>query len=234
MVNMLYIKDTKFALHPFGAAAGGNLIMVKSNTHTRVGYITRMGALLAIIIILTAFNIGNIPIGPVVATIYQVPVIVGAVILGPSAGSVLGGVWGVFSFILALTGNTTDVVALATIQQSPFIYFIISFVPRLLTGLLPGLLFKLLTRIEFFKNIRFITCGITGAVGSLVNTILYLGALYLLIRELLASLFNIEIGAVGAMVMGVAMTNGLVEAAVSFVLVAAICSALIHFLPMKK
>ena len=56
----------------------------------------------------------------------------------------------------------------------------------------------------------------------------------MLIRELLASLFNIEIGAVGAMVMGVAMTNGLVEAAVSFVLVAAICSALIHFLPMKK
>ena len=57
--------------------------MVKSNTHTRVGYITRMGALLAIIIILTAFNIGYThPIGPVVATIYQVPVIVGAVILG--------------------------------------------------------------------------------------------------------------------------------------------------------
>ena len=59
--------------------------MVKSNTHTRVGYITRMGALLAIIIILTAFNIGYIPVGPIVATIYQVPVIVGAVILGPSA-----------------------------------------------------------------------------------------------------------------------------------------------------
>ena len=124
--------------------------------------------------------------------------------------------------------------ALAAIQQSPLIYFIIAFVPRLLTGLLPGLLFKLLSKFNFFRKIRFITCGITGAIGSLVNTVLYLGALYLLIRELLASLFNIEIGAVGAMVLGVAMTNGLVEAAVSFVLVSAICSALIHFLPMKK
>jgi len=208
--------------------------MVKSNTQIRVGYITRMGALLAIIFILTAFNIGNIPVGPVVATIYQVPVIIGAIILGPTAGAVLGGAWGILCFILAITGNTTDVVALAAIQQSPFIYFLIAFVPRTLTGLLPGLLFKLLTKIKFLKKVDFITCGITGAVGSLVNTILYLGALYLLIRELLASLFNIEIGAVGAMVMGVAMTNGLVEAAVSFALVAAICTALIHFLPMKK
>ena len=208
--------------------------MVKGNSQNRVGYITRMGALLAIIFILTAFNIGNIPVGPVVATIYQVPVIIGAIVLGPTAGAILGGAWGVLCFILAISGSTTDIVALATVQQSPFLYFIIAFVPRLLTGLLPGLLFKLLTKIKFFKKMGFVTCGITGAVGSLVNTILYLGALYLLIRELLSSLFKIEIGAVGAMVMGVAMTNGLVEAAVSFVLVAAICSALIHFLPMKK
>lgn len=208
--------------------------MVKSNTQIRVGYITRMGALLAIIFILTAFNIGNIPIGPVVATIYQVPVIVGAVILGPTAGAILGGAWGILGFILALTGNTTDIVALAAIQQSPFIYFLIAFVPRLLTGLLPGLLYRLLAKIKFFKKIRFISCGITGALGSLVNTVLYLGALFLLIRELLASLFNIEIGAVGALVMGVAMTNGLVEAVVSFVLVAAICTPILYFLPMKK
>ena len=208
--------------------------MAKSNYGNNVGYITRVGVLLAIVFILTLFNIGNIPIGPVVATIYQVPVIIGAVALGPSAGAILGGAWGILCFILAVTGNTTDIVALAVVQQNPFLYFVIAFIPRLLTGIIPGLLFKLFAKIKPLDKVRFVICGVTGAIGSLVNTVLYLGALYVFIRELLASLYHIEIGAVGAMVMGVALSNGLIEAGVSFVLVAAVCSALMHFLPVKK
>jgi uncharacterized membrane protein len=193
-----------------------------------------MGALVAIIFILTAFNIGNIPIGPIVATIYQVPVIIGAVILGPVAGAILGGFWGILCFILAVTGNTTDVVALAVVGQNVFLYFIIAFVPRLFTGLLSGLLYKLLFKINFFKKANVITCGITGAFGSLVNTVLYLGALYVFIRALLASLFKIDVGAVGVMILGVAGTNGLIEAALSCVIVAAVCTALLKFLPIEK
>ena len=89
-----------------------------STSRSRIAYLTRIAVLLAIVFVLTVFNIGNIPVGPIVATIYQVPVIIGAVMLGTLAGTILGGVWGLLCFYLAVTGQTTDVVALATIQQN--------------------------------------------------------------------------------------------------------------------
>ena len=207
--------------------------MNHSKSYKKVGYITRMAVLIAIIFILTVLNIGNIPIGPIVATIYQVPVIIGAVMLGPVAGAFLGGFWGILCFILAITGNTTDVVALAVVQQNAYLYFVIAFVPRLLTGLLSGLTFKLFDKI-FRRKLDVLSCAITGALGSLFNTCLYLGALYIFIKNMLAALYEIEVGAVGAMVMGVAMTNGLLEAALSCVIVAAVCKALRHFLPLER
>ena len=198
-------------------------------SQSQIRYLTRLSLFLAIVIILTVFNIGNIPIGPIVATIYQVPVVIGAVVLGVGAGCFLGGAWGVLCFYLAITGQTTDIVALAAVQQAPLIYFIIAFVPRLLTGLFSGLLAKGMKKL-FAQKLDFIGFGITGAAGSLTNTICYLGALYLLIRSLLASLFEIEIGAVGALVMGVALTNGLIEAAVSCFIVAAASKVLVRFM----
>lgn len=201
--------------------------MTETKRYSRTAYLTRLAVLLAIVIVLTVFNIGNIPIGPIVATIYQVPVIIGAVMLGVKAGAFLGGMWGLLCFFLAATGQTTDIVALATVQQNIFLYFVIAFVPRLLTGLLSGLLFRGLDMI-FRDRLNVISFAVTGAIGSLFNTVLYLGSLYIFIRALLAELYEIEIGAVGAMVLGVALSNGLIEAAVSCVIVGAVCKALSH------
>jgi len=184
-----------------------------------------MAVLVAIIVILTVFNIGNIPIGPIVATIYQVPVIIGAVVLGTGAGAVLGGIWGVLCFILAITGQTTDIVALAVVQQNVFLYFIIAFVPRVMVGVVSGLVFRGFNSLLKEKKTP-VSYGAAGILGSLTNTVFYLGALYVFIRNLLASLYGIEVGAVGKMILGVAGTNGLVEAAVSCLIVAAVCTAL--------
>lgn len=192
--------------------------------YSGTAYLTRLALLLAIVIVMTVFNFGNIPIGPIVATIYQVPVIIGAVILGVSGGCILGASWGVVCFILAITGQTTDIVALAVVQQNPLLYFAIAFVPRLLTGLFAGLIFAGLDRVVS-RKFNAAAFAVTGVFGSLTNTVFYLGALYLFIREMLASLYNIEIGAVGAMVAGVALSNGLIEALFSALVVAAVCKA---------
>jgi len=191
----------------------------------KLSYLTRLALLFAIIVVLTVLNIGNIPIGPIVATIYQVPVIIGACMLGVGAGAFLGGAWGVLCFVLALTGQTTDVVALTVVGQSPLLYFVIAFVPRLLMGTLAGVLFCGLNRVlrEKVKPVSYAVCGF---VGSALNTAFYLSSLYLLIRETLATLYSIDVSAVGAMVWGVAVANGLPEAVVSCVLCTAICSAL--------
>lgn len=202
--------------------------MEKANINPRVLYLTRMAVLIAIVVVLTVFNIGNIPIGPVVATIYQVPIVIGAVLLGPAAGSILGGIWGLLCFYLAITGQTTDVIALAAIQQNVFIYFIIAFVPRLLTGLLSGYIYLLFKKL--FKDKKdVISFGITGILGSLCNTVLYLGALYIFVKDIIADKLELALNAVAKFVMTVALTNGLIEAALCCIIVIGVCKALRHF-----
>ena len=195
------------------------------NISRKTVWMAQMAILIAVIVIMTLLNIGNIPIGPIVATIYQVPVIIGAVSLGVGSGAILGAVWGLLCFFLALSGQTTDIVALAVVQDNPFLYLMIALVPRVLTGVVPGLLYKGLDRV-LKGRLRVVSYGVCGVIGSLTNTVFYLGALYLFIRETLAALYGIEIGAVGAMVLGVASTNGLMEAAVSCVITLVICKAL--------
>jgi len=197
----------------------------------KVSYLTRLGVLIAIIVVMTVLNIGNIPIGPVVATIYHLPVIIGAVILGPTAGLILGGFWGLLGFILALTGNTTDIVALTIIQQSPLLYFVIAFFPRLIMGGLAGLTSRGFDKV--FKKHRYLGYAVTGALSSLYNTILYLGALWLLATPVIAEIYEISIKAVTGVVLTVAGTNGLLEAAVAAILVSAISTALVKFLPRR-
>ena len=176
--------------------------------------------LLAIVIIFTVFNIANIPVGPIVATVYQVPVIIGACLLDVKAGAILGGAWGLLNFWLAITGQTTDIVALTAILENPFGYFCVSFLPRLAVGVIAGLLAKALIK----KNST-VSYLVVGALGSLTNTIGYLGLLYLLFKNLLANVYSMDVSAVIGMVLSVAGTNGLVEAVVSAILTLAICKA---------
>lgn len=188
-------------------------------------YLTELALLFAIVVIMTVTNIGNIPIGPIVATIYQVPVIIGAIILGPKAGAFLGGAWGTLGFLLALIGQTTDVVALMIVQHNVLAYFCIAFIPRLLTGLLAGLLFRVLKKYLTGKKDIF-AFGITGALGALCNTLLYLGALYFFVRPLVAKALEVSQAVVATIVVTTASTNGIAEMIVAAILVTAICKAL--------
>ena len=197
---------------------------MKRKTNLSISYLARLSMLLALVILFTVFGIGNIPVGPVVATIYHLPVIIGAVALGTKAGGVLGGAWGLLCFFLAVTGQTTDIVALGAVAANPFGYFIVAFLPRLLVGLLSGMLAQALQKLlQKQETLRFVLCG---AAGALVNTVFYLGLLYLIFKPLLAATYGIELSAVIGMVMGVAMSNGVVEAAVSAIITAAVCKAL--------
>lgn len=62
-------------------------------------------ALFAALVIILAFTpfLGYIPLGFTRATIIHIPVIIGSILLGPKKGAVLGGVFGLTSFI-----NNTD------------------------------------------------------------------------------------------------------------------------------
>lgn len=69
------------------------------NSSQKTGKIVRLGLLVAILIVMEVTNIGYIktPTG-LELTLMQIPVLIGAIIMGPAEGAILGGVFGLTSF----------------------------------------------------------------------------------------------------------------------------------------
>lgn len=100
--------------------------------------ITLDGLFIAILIIMTFVpNIGFITIGPISIVLIHVPVIIGAILLGWKRGLLYGAAFGIASLIKASTmpAGTFDAF---------FINPLISVLPRLIFGLVAGLLAKVL------------------------------------------------------------------------------------------
>lgn len=118
--------------------------------------------------------LGYIPLlpGMPVITLMGMTVMVGAIILGPKSGAVLGLIWGVISLIRAYTSPGTVTFLL-------FANPVIALVPRLLVGWLAGWLPISLQKI---KVPQAVSLGLTGFIGAAVNTlsvVLLTGIFYL-------------------------------------------------------
>lgn len=198
--------------------------MTNANVNPKVGRLARMALLVAIIILLTFTPLGYITLPFIAATTIQMPVIIGAVMMGPMAGLALGIAFGLSALCKVLMMPGADPVATAILSYNFFLYAVIAIVPRGLMGWLSGLLFAGLNKT--LPNQRLISYGITGFVGSMLNTIFYLGSLWLMASGIVAEVYSMDISGVGAMVMTVAATAGIPEAIVSCVIVAAVCRAL--------
>lgn len=156
----------------------------KRTSHERILRMAQLGVLSAIIIMMTFVPyIGYISYGPGLSiTLIHIPVMIGAIVLGPSAGAILGGVWGISCIIKALTAPPSPLDA--AIFWNP----LVSLIPRILAGWLAGLAFVGLIRIfrklsKKEKNSKLaqgISAGISAAVGSVTNTVLVLSMIYLL------------------------------------------------------
>lgn len=126
-------------------------------------YFTRLALLTAITIVL---SVTFLPIGPISLTFVQIPVVIGAIILGPSAGTFLGFVFGLTSVIAAYRGDPFG----ATLLNFNQLYtWIVCLAPRIAMGYLTALLFKAFHRRRKLK-VGYSTCCVAG---SLLNTVLF-------------------------------------------------------------
>lgn len=204
--------------------------MEKSRTvgRTDTRKLVRMALLTGIIFLLSFTPLGYVTLGPIAATTIQMPVIIGAILMGPAAGAVLGGFFGLSAIIKVLTMPGADAFATAALTYSPAAYLFICMVPRILMGWLAGWLNRGLEHIPFFKgNGSIVSYGITGFVGSLLNTVLYLGSLWLLVAPVVAQVYaGGDMALVGSIVIGTATGAGIPEAIVSCVVVAVVSRAL--------
>ena len=189
-----------------------------------------------ILLVMGATGIGFIPLPVIKATTMHIPVILGAILLGPAAGAVLGGVFGLCS----IWANTTSPGLLA-FAFSPFMTteglpgvlksLWIALGCRILLGVIAGWLWKGLKKV--LKQ-DYLALPVTAAVSTICHTILVMGSIYLLLAQQYAQAKNVAITAVFGLVMGTVTASGIPEAIIAAVLVTVIGKALLHLMARMK
>lgn len=146
---------------------------MKTTTNFRTLRMVQLALLIAIIVILNLTPLGYIKTMGLSITLVGIPVIVGAIVLGPVAGAILGGVFGITSFIQCFGFEPFGTMLFGI---NPVFTFIVCMVPRILMGGVTGLIFKAIKRVDKTKGISF---AVSGLFGSLLNTVLFMSALML-------------------------------------------------------
>lgn len=210
--------------------------MKKENSSANIGNLTQMAMLSAILFIMGFTPLGSLPLGgPIVATLAQIPVVIGAVLMGVKAGMFLGGVFGLVSLLVfsiygypgaflfsplysmqLAEGNTLLAwgYALASL--------VICFVPRILIGFVSATVFNALNK----KNGGVAKAAVAaGVAGSLTNTVLVLTGILLFFAQPYSQLGGKVIWALlGTSV----LVNGIPEAIVTPILTAAVVVPLLR------
>lgn len=197
---------------------------------TNVRLLSQMALLTAIMLVMAFTPLGYIPLPFMNATTMHIPVIIGACLLGPKMGGVLGGLFGLTSVLKAtITPNLTSFVFTPFYSFSPefhgsWMSLIVAIVPRILIGVLAGLAFQGLRK--FVRN-ETVSLAISGFIGSLVNTVGVMGLIYLLFGEQYAAAGGTSPELLFGVIMGVIGMNGVPEAIIAAVLTAAVCKVLL-------
>ena len=186
-------------------------------------------AIFGAIICIMAFTpfLGYIPLGFTRATIIHIPVIIASLLMGPKKGGVLGFLFGLTSFI----NNTINPTATSFVF-TPFYSvgeisggigsIIICFIPRILVGIVPYFVYKLvlrlsseMTRSRGVSNIGLILAGISGA---LVNTILVMNLIYLFYGDAYIKASEKAVSLGYMVILSIIGINGVPEAVIAGIL----------------
>lgn len=135
-----------------------------------------LGLLTAIVALFSLTPIGSIPIGPLSITLNIIPIAIAAIALGPTGGLILGLVFGIFSFLQCFGIGVLSGMGAATLEISPTLTFIQRVVPRAIDGLLVGIIFSTLSKINSKKTLSVIS----GIVSGIVLIGLFLSAMLLI------------------------------------------------------
>lgn len=188
------------------------------NQRGKTLYLVQLSMLSAIIILMTIIPfLGYIPIGIMTATIVHIPVIIGAIVLGPLAGAILGSVFGISCLINAFIKPPTPLDALLFTDP------LVSVLPRILIGIVAALVFRWI-----YKRIKKQTIAALGAaiLGSLTNTIFVLGSVYIFHKDIGAQYLQTDVSSLFKVMLVIIGTNGILEAIVAAIIATAIAKAL--------
>ena len=200
---------------------------METKTQTKrfeVSYIVELGALMAIVFIMAFTPLGYIPMPGIKISLMVVPIAVGAILLGPGAGLMLGGIFGLTSIIQSMAG---DGLGPLMMQISPISNIIVRLPTRMAMGWLVGVIYLAIKR----SNAKIVAIPVACVSSAVLNTIFYMGALCLLyfnrpeIKEW-AEAASLPTKNVVAFVTTLVGFNAVFEATASFIVGTAITKAL--------
>ncbi|MDO4437825.1 MAG: ECF transporter S component [Eubacteriales bacterium] len=199
------------------------------NREQKTKWTVSVALMAAVVVVLANTPLGMIQLPIIKATTVHIPVILGAIILGPLAGGILGLVFGICSVI-----SNTMTPTLLSFAFSPFLTTTgifgvlkslwIAVGCRVLLGVLAGYIWKLIGRLNV-NNV--FTISITAFLSSFLHTMMVMLSIYKLFAVQYAAVKSVAIDAVWGLIMGTIVGSGIPEAIAAAVIVTAIAKVLL-------
>ena len=195
--------------------------MSQNVRRTKVSRMTLLALLVAVLIVLAYVNI-PMPFGLSI-TFNMIPVAVAAMAMGLPGGMIVGGAFGLISFLQCFGVVGFSALGAALVNISPVLMFIQRFVSRVMVGVLAALVYKAMDRTRAPLYVKGL---VTGFSSAFFNTLFFMSLLVLFFgtSEKLAGSIA-EKGVLMYIISSVGI-NAVVEMAVAAVVTGAVGTAL--------
>lgn len=170
-------------------------------TNQKILRMVELAMLAAIIMVLQQIVI-PLP-GGLTLSLVLVPIVVGAVLFGPAAGAILGGVFGVVVTFLVMTARAGDLSTMMWVAN-PIVTALVCIVKGVAAGFCAGLIARA------FKKRTFVGIVLAAAVAPVVNTGIFLVGMLTVFREVMMTFAqNIGMGGTGVIYFAVVVLVGI-------------------------
>ena len=139
--------------------------------------LVQLGLLSGLIILLQLYFVIPLP-GSLTLSLVLVPIVVGAVLYGPRAGALLGGVFGVLVAVMAVQGHLGALTNMM-VAYNALLTVTICVLKGVVAGWVPGLIAKA------FKKRRFIGIVLAAAVAPIANTGIFVIGMLTIFRDVM-------------------------------------------------
>lgn len=197
-----------------------NRIETQTEEKVTTAYLVKISLLAAVVVLMAFTPLGYLRVGALSITFLVVPVTVGAIVLGPFGGMILGAIFGITSFVQCFG---LDPFGTTLFSINPIFTFLLCIPTRMLMGLLAGIVFKAMAA-SGKKGVRVASVFVTSALGPLFNTVFFMTTLCLCFYNTeYVQGFVTTLGAANPFIFVLLFVglNGVVEIIVNFI----VCSA---------
>lgn len=138
--------------------------------HKRTLWLVETAMLAAIVILLSITPLGYLKTPLLEITFMMIPVVIASVAVGPLSGAIVGGVFGITSFLQCFGIGGYSLFGATLLAINPFFTFLMCIPTRILAGWLPGFVAKALANVDKKRAVASFASALSGA---LFNTLFF-------------------------------------------------------------